>query len=122
MYRGILMPLSSDGSTIDFVYGVMNWKELAHVDVSAALAVEMNGFAVEQSIMPVASAPVPIWADGPSAAAISLAIGHSSKTGGSDPAGELIHRLVRARDSAEPPSAAAGRFRVALYRPSSEGR
>src|SRR3546814_7483455 len=70
MYRGILMPLSSDGSTIDFVYGVMNWKELAHVDVSAALAVEMNGFAVEQSTMPVASAPVPIWAERQSPGAI----------------------------------------------------
>ena len=27
-YRGILMPFSSDGSTIDFVYGVINWKDL----------------------------------------------------------------------------------------------
>ena len=25
-YRGILMPFSSDGDTIDFIYGVMNWK------------------------------------------------------------------------------------------------
>ena len=29
LYRGILMPLSSDGETIDFIYGVINWKELA---------------------------------------------------------------------------------------------
>ena len=27
-YRGILMPFSSDGDTIDFVYGVINWKDL----------------------------------------------------------------------------------------------
>ena len=27
MYRGILMPLSSDGDTIDFIYGVINWKK-----------------------------------------------------------------------------------------------
>ena len=26
MYRGILMPLSSDGERIDFIYGVINWK------------------------------------------------------------------------------------------------
>src|SRR4051812_40430250 len=26
-YRGILMPFSSDGDTIDFIYGVMNWKK-----------------------------------------------------------------------------------------------
>src|SRR5687768_12885602 len=28
-YRGILMPFSSDGATIDFIYGVINWKRLA---------------------------------------------------------------------------------------------
>ena len=28
-YRGILMPFSSDGDTIDFIYGVINWKEVA---------------------------------------------------------------------------------------------
>ena len=28
-YRGILMPFSSDGEAIDFIYGVINWKESA---------------------------------------------------------------------------------------------
>jgi len=32
-YRGILMPFSSDGDTIDFIYGVINWKT---VDQGAA--------------------------------------------------------------------------------------
>src|SRR5689334_15214492 len=32
-YRGILMPFSSDGDGIDFIYGVINWK---HVDEAAA--------------------------------------------------------------------------------------
>src|SRR4051794_7414069 len=27
-YRGILMPFSSDGETIDFIYGVINWKSV----------------------------------------------------------------------------------------------
>ena len=27
-YRGILMPFSSDGETIDFIYGVINWKRV----------------------------------------------------------------------------------------------
>ena len=31
-FRGVLMPLSSDGQTINFVYGVINWK----ADVAAA--------------------------------------------------------------------------------------
>ena len=32
-YRGILMPFSSDGEQIDFIYGVINWK---HVDTPAS--------------------------------------------------------------------------------------
>src|SRR5437764_2501285 len=32
-YRGILMPFSSDGDAIDFIYGVINWK---HVDEAEA--------------------------------------------------------------------------------------
>jgi hypothetical protein len=29
LYRGILLPYSSDNETIDFIYGVINWKEMA---------------------------------------------------------------------------------------------
>ncbi|MGB5077594.1 MAG: hypothetical protein WBO17_08960 [Sphingorhabdus sp.] len=62
MYRGILLPYSSDDDTIDFIYGVINWKEAASRDIMAPLEVE-----VEQAL---ASAPprqehVPVWADGP---------------------------------------------------------
>jgi hypothetical protein len=31
-YRGILMPFSSDGDTIDFIYGVINWKDLGEAN------------------------------------------------------------------------------------------
>ena len=34
LYRGILMPLSSDGEAIDFIYGVINWKEMADADTA----------------------------------------------------------------------------------------
>ncbi|WP_028968979.1 PAS domain-containing protein [Sphingomonas sp. URHD0057] len=30
-YRGILMPFSSDGDTIDFIYGVINWKKVGEL-------------------------------------------------------------------------------------------
>lgn len=64
MYRGILLPYSSDDDTIDFIYGVINWKEAAPADVLVPLQVE-----VEQAL---AAAPprqehVPVWADGPTA-------------------------------------------------------
>lgn len=62
MYRGILLPYSSDDDTIDFIYGVINWKEAAPTEISAPLQLE-----VEQAL---AAAPprqehVPVWADGP---------------------------------------------------------
>ena len=41
-YRGILMPFSSDGETIDFIYGVINWKR-----VGADLAADEPQSAVE---------------------------------------------------------------------------
>jgi hypothetical protein len=35
-YRGILMPFSSDGEQIDFIYGVINWKHVDGVEEAAA--------------------------------------------------------------------------------------
>jgi hypothetical protein len=65
MYRGILMPFSSDDDTIDFIYGVINWKEVADATLTAGLADE-----VERALranLPRQSEPIPVWADGPSA-------------------------------------------------------
>jgi len=38
-YRGILMPFSSDGDTIDFIYGVINWKQVGATSEPIASAV-----------------------------------------------------------------------------------
>lgn len=37
MYRGILLPYSSDDDMIDYVYGVINWKEVASEEIRAPL-------------------------------------------------------------------------------------
>ena len=37
LYRGILLPWSSDGATIDFIFGVINWKEMADAATADAL-------------------------------------------------------------------------------------
>jgi hypothetical protein len=37
-YRGILMPFSSDGDAIDFIYGVINWKTVGEVSYSETVA------------------------------------------------------------------------------------
>lgn len=114
MYRGILMPLSTNGEAIDFVYGVINWKELAHNDIAAELAAQIRGFPGD----PAPSAPnmpTPIWADGPSAATIAAA-GRMEHTAALPPEDELADLLATARTGAEAANAAAGRSRVALYR------
>lgn len=64
MYRGILMPFSSDGVTIDFIYGVINWKEIVGEAVQAQLAAEL---ATAVRSMPKITPTATVWADGPSA-------------------------------------------------------
>jgi hypothetical protein len=64
MYRGILLPYSSDDDTIDFIYGVINWKEAASAELAAALEAEVSEALAE--VIPHRD-PVPVWADGPTA-------------------------------------------------------
>ncbi|HSG35566.1 MAG TPA: hypothetical protein VLA37_13615 [Sphingomonadaceae bacterium] len=42
LYRGILLPFSSDDDTIDFIYGVINWKELADQKTTDELMLEVD--------------------------------------------------------------------------------
>ena len=42
LYRGILLPFSSDDDTIDFIYGVINWKELADQRTTDELMLEID--------------------------------------------------------------------------------
>ena len=66
LYRGILLPFSSDDDTIDFIYGVINWKELADQQTTDELLHEIDQ-ALE--VAPVAGLqrdlPVTDWNDDP---------------------------------------------------------
>lgn len=42
LYRGILLPYSSDNETIDFIYGVINWKEMADQATADELLLEIG--------------------------------------------------------------------------------
>jgi hypothetical protein len=66
VYRGILMPFSSDGTTIDHVYGVINWKELADPNTAMILALQVGG-TIDQSAPARRKPPASLWADGPGA-------------------------------------------------------
>ncbi len=65
LYRGILLPFSSDDTAIDYIYGVINWKELADQETADELllqidqALESNRFAAREGL---ASTD---WAEGP---------------------------------------------------------
>lgn len=42
LYRGILLPFSSNHDEIDFIYGVINWKELADQQTTDELLLEID--------------------------------------------------------------------------------
>lgn len=134
MYRGILLPFSSDDDTIDFIMGVINWKEAAPADQAEELQLS-----VEQALRSAAplTAPVPVWADGPdsehldddvdadvapgfTALADSAGLAATSMNGDMVPAepgadAELADWLALARETAERAIAADSRSRGALY-------
>ncbi len=140
-YRGILMPFSSDGDTIDFIYGVINWKnggeapEAARV-IKAALPplppeIDEEEEEEEAFEVPFAAAadpepdPMPIvvphlsWEDGPLAdpePAMAEDDGTNDSIIALDDDAGLADRLSAARESAEVCKAQDGRSRAALYR------
>ena len=71
MYRGILLPFSSDDETIDFIYGVINWKELADAQSADELLLEIDQAleaAPQSAAMRNGDRPLTDWADGPGTA------------------------------------------------------
>jgi hypothetical protein len=118
MYRGILLPFSSDNETIDFIYGVINWKEVATVAEIDALEREMRA-----SVPPGPSRPVvPVWADGPSRSpqtVENLSPVEVEDDEVSAPVGDgeaLSDWLAAARANADVAQSADTRSRGALYR------
>jgi hypothetical protein len=129
MYRGILMPLSSNGEAIDFIYGVINWKELADQGTAATLLAQV-GRAVAAAPAP---SDCPVWADGPNAElgaeeaepagdGLTLSLWPETEAAGDpieltlDADAGLGDRLSLAREFAEAASSADHRSRAALYR------
>jgi len=123
LYRGILMPLSSDGESIDFIYGVINWKEMAEAEVSAGIE--------DEALRAIARAPEPVlvhagdgpaWADGPNSDFVEatvtgdLSVPPDTATLSLWPDDGLADRLSVARDSADEAAASEARGRTALYR------
>jgi hypothetical protein len=138
-YRGIMMPFSSDGDTIDFIYGVINWKEIGEAAaapqvVRAVLAPlepepdeaedveDTLELTVPMTLEPVpeeeAPAPHLTWEDGPLADSQPTEAAIEEEEAAIELDGEagLADRLWAARESAEVCKQADGRSRAALYR------
>ena len=122
MYRGIMMPFSSDDDTIDFVYGVINWKEVASHALADDIAAEVEAAGMTGALPTPTTAP--IWADRPSALdfdaedeePFELTEAMIASTGEDGPGGSLDESLALAREAAAVAHASEGRTRHALYR------
>jgi len=120
MYRGILMPLSSDGETIDNVYGVINWKEVADAETTAALVVEVNRALAQR---PTLISMNPVWADSPSARMLHDTFTPSED--GEEDSGDMVAdpgrdaaldaRLAAAREASRQAAASLGRALALTY-------
>ena len=123
MYRGILLPYSSDDDTIDFIYGVINWKEAAAAELVSALQLEVEDALAD---LPQHREHVPVWADGPVGGALEAAdedIDDALELGAfveeaAEPSegAELADWLDAARNSANVAAENDVRGRDALYR------
>ncbi|APE27438.1 hypothetical protein [Aurantiacibacter gangjinensis] len=131
LYRGILLPFSSDDDTIDFIYGVINWKEMAEADAADELLLEVDQAldAPEEPRRTEDSGMVD-WADGPAAFDIEepLELTHTvddlapvaglaaTDIAVADPAEmELADWLAVAREMAQTAKSSEERTRASLY-------
>ena len=122
LYRGIMMPFSSNDEDIDFVYGVINWKEVVNDSVSAAIVAE----ALQQTPATPVTNVTPLWdraldiadeidEDDDEFAEDALELSLHDQVG-ADSDASLADCLATARDAAAAANASEGRTRHALYR------
>ena len=136
LYRGILLPFSSDDETIDFIYGVINWKELADARDADELLLEIDQALDNPERIRRRSdgPPMADWADGPGSPhdnddsdlpLPSFGLGSADEAGESDPVDGidpvdpstmgLVDWLASARELARVASTGEERTRKALY-------
>jgi hypothetical protein len=142
-YRGILMPFSSDGDTIDFIYGVINWKRVEASEAQQPLAAELlpapdaveevAELAAEQAVEPAAEfaadddLPSEVAAFEPAPEPLASHVvweGGPLADAGDEELADLMlgddaglaDRLWAARETAESVKAGEGRTRTALYK------
>ena len=123
MYRGILLPFSTDDDTIDFIYGVINWKEVAADAVQLEIEDEVSEAMLSA---PPKIAAGPVWEDGPNSASLDELeltedfeivpdFANDVVAEPLDDDASLADWLCAARDSANNAADCVERSRLALY-------
>ena len=123
MYRGILLPFSTDDDTIDFIYGVINWKEVADDAVQLEIEDEVSEAMLSA---PLKIAAGPVWEDGPNSANLDELeltedfeivpdFANDAVAEPLDDDASLADWLCAARDSANNAADCVERSRLALY-------
>jgi hypothetical protein len=120
MYRGILMPLSDDGDNINFIYGVISWKEV--VSPMAGLPPLADEIADADDALQLGGALAPTINDDAEPFELTEAGEEEAfdltphvEMPDTDAAAHLADLLSAARDAAEAVQATEGRSRSALY-------
>jgi hypothetical protein len=106
------MPVSTAGEALDFIFGVITWKEQVDAATQARLDAEIDDAVRNAPPRPAPTAPV--WADGPGSA-----LAEPDMVVEEEPlpaAASLADRLMLARQTAAAARAADTRSRSALYR------
>lgn len=128
LYRGILLPFSADDRTIDTIFGVINWKEVADPQTTGDLLLEIDAALSASEPRAGKAMALDAWADGPLDLA-PLDLAPFALDGGADdllpvpdfaappsaPEPSLAQSLETARDSAQRARASEDRTRQALY-------
>jgi len=128
LYRGILLPFSSDDESIDFIYGVINWKEMADSDVTDELLLEIDqaldgdddseadDAVFDEDVRRPVLGEMVDWADGPAAVDLPEPAFGSVESEAADPAQmELADWLAAAREMAQAAQSSEERTRASLY-------
>jgi hypothetical protein len=115
LYRGILLPYSSDDDTIDFIHGVINWKELPDAQSSDELLLEVDqaleprmDTAPEAAPHRADDTPLTDWADGPGAMPANDFADDADYGAGHDDAGGAIPRPSFGFDAGDEDESDAG--------------
>ena len=99
LYRGIVLPFSADGQSVDFILGVINWKEVTHDAETASLRAPHTAADMAEERRPPAHTLMTDWADGPATDSVTETgtnagtADETAQSANADPTISVLHGL-----------------------------